>query len=138
MLRRRRLPWKTGPGAAARVSFPPARTPVHKEMMSPTQRSLAHLKHLGYAAKVVEKWNPFAKIRQDLFGADVLALKAGEPVLAIQATTGANHAARRTKLEAEGFVALWKGAGAALEIWSWTHARPRGKRKVWTLRREGM
>lgn len=62
--------------------------------MSPTQRSLAHLKALGYHAKVVEKWNPFAKIRQDLFGADVLALKPGEPVLVVQATPGSNHAAR--------------------------------------------
>jgi hypothetical protein len=40
-------------------------------------------------------------------------------VLVVQATTGSNHAARRTKLEAEGFVELWKGAGATLEIWSW-------------------
>jgi len=60
--------------------------------MSPTQRSLAHLKELGYTAKVVERWNPFAKIRQDLFGTDVLVLKPGEPVLVVQATTGSNHA----------------------------------------------
>jgi hypothetical protein len=104
--------------------------------MSLTQRSLAHLKALGYQAKVVEKWNPFAKIRQDLFGADVLALKRGAPVLVIQATTGANHVSRRTKLEASGFTALWTGAGAVLEIWSWKKAGPRGQRKTWTLRRE--
>jgi hypothetical protein len=97
-----------------------------------------HLRELSYHTGVVEKWNPFAKIRQDLFGADVLPLKPGEPVLAVQATTGANHAARREKLATAGFVGLWKGAGAALEIWSWTHAGPRGKRKVWTLRREGL
>lgn len=104
--------------------------------MSPTQRSLAHLKGLGYRAKVVEKWNPFAKIRQDLFGGDILALKSGEPVLVIQCTTGAHHAARRTKLEEEGFTALWTGAGARLEVWSWAKQGPRGKRKAWMLRRE--
>lgn len=104
--------------------------------MSPTQRSLAHLKELGYQAKVVERWNSFAKIRQDLFGGDILALKPGEPVLIIQATTGSNHSARRTKLEAGGFIPLWKGAGAALEIWSWAKQGPRGQRKVWTVRRE--
>jgi hypothetical protein len=38
--------------------------------MSPTARSLQHLKSLGAYARVVEKWNAFAKIRQDLFGAD--------------------------------------------------------------------
>mgnify|MGYP001419197460 CR=1 FL=1 len=104
--------------------------------MSPTARSLAHLKQLGYTAKVVEHWNPFAKIRQDLFGVDVLALKPGEPVLVIQATTGANHAARRTKLESAGFVALWTCAEAALGIWSWEKQEPRGKLKMWTFRRE--
>jgi hypothetical protein len=106
--------------------------------MSPTQRSLAHLKDLGYTAKVVEHWNHFARIRQDLFGVDVLALKAGEPILVVQCTSGSNHAARRTKLEAEGFVSLWKGAGAALEIWSWKKAGPRGQRKTWQVRREAL
>jgi len=73
--------------------------------MSPTQRSLAHLKTLGYQPKVVEHWNPFAKMRQDVFGADILALKPGAPVLVVQVTSGSNHAARRTKLEAERFTA---------------------------------
>lgn len=106
--------------------------------MSPTQRSLAHLKALGYTAKVVEKWNPFAHIRQDLFGIDVLALKVGEPVLVVQATSGTNHSARRTKLESSGFIALWKQSGAALEIWSWSKRGPRGRRKIWQLRREAL
>jgi len=87
-------------------------------MSSPTSRSLAYLRDLGYQAKVVERWNPYAKIRQDLFGVDILALKPGEPVLVIQATTGSNHAARRTKLDGEGFTALWEGAGAQLEVCS--------------------
>jgi hypothetical protein len=107
-------------------------------MMSPTQRSLAHLTALGYQARIVEKWNPFAKIRQDLFGADVLALKQGEPVLVVQATTGSNHAAHRTKLEAGEFIALWTGAGAVLEIWSWAKQGPRGSRKTWQVRREAL
>jgi hypothetical protein len=106
--------------------------------MSPTQRSLAHLKALGYHAKVVERWNPFARVRQDLFGGDILALKAGEPVLIVQATSGTNHAARRTKLEKEGFRALWTGAGARLEVWSWAKQGARGKRKTWTVRREAL
>jgi hypothetical protein len=104
--------------------------------VSPTQRSLAHLKALGYHAKVVEKWNPFAKIRQDLFGVDILGLKAGLPILAVQATTGSNHAAHRTKLETEGFVDLWKGSFASIEIWSWAQQGPRGSRKTWKLWRE--
>jgi len=104
--------------------------------MSPTARSLAHLRELGYQAKIVEKWNPFARIRQDLFGGDIMALKAGEPV--IQTTSGKNHAARRIKLEAAGYGLLWHSVDAVLEIWSWERAGPRGKRKAWTLRREAL
>lgn len=104
--------------------------------MSPTARSLQHLRELGYQAEVVEKTIPHTFIKKDLFGVDLIALKPGAPVLAIQTTTGSNHAARRTKLEAEGFVTLWTGAGAVLEIWSWSKQGTRGERKTWTLRRE--
>jgi len=61
--------------------------------MSPAHRSLQDLKALGYAANVVERWNPFAKVRQDVFSADLIGLKAGAPVLAIHCSSGANHAA---------------------------------------------
>lgn len=40
-----------------------------RRVMSSRQRSRHHLKTLGYRAAVVEKWNPFAKIQQDLFAA---------------------------------------------------------------------
>ena len=104
--------------------------------MSPTARSLRHLRALGYTAEVVERTIPRTWIKKDLFGVDIVALKPGEPVLAVHATTGTNHAARRTKLEAAGFIALWKGAGAVLEIWSWKKTGPRGQRKTWMVRRE--
>ena len=45
--------------------------------MSPTQRSLQQLKHLGYHARVVERWNPFVRRREDLWSMDLLALKIG-------------------------------------------------------------
>ena len=63
-------------------------------MTSPTQRSLAHLRALGYRVAIVERWNPFARIRQDLFGVlDLLAVKDGE-ILGVQVTSGSNVAAR--------------------------------------------
>ncbi|MDR4467084.1 MAG: hypothetical protein MRJ68_02150 [Nitrospira sp.] len=106
--------------------------------MSPTRRSLAHLNELGYQARVVEQWNPFAQVRQDLFGGDLLALKPGEPVLVIQTTSRSNHAARRKKLAASGFARLWHQAGAVMELWSWAKQGPRGQRKTWQLKREGL
>jgi hypothetical protein len=96
----------------------------------PTARSVQYQKARGYHAKVVERWNAFAKIQQDLFGADVLALKPGEPVLVVQATTGSHHSARREKLEAGVFVELWKGAGAQIEVWNWKQAGPLGSQKA--------
>ena len=86
--------------------------------MSPTVRSLQHLKALGYQAKVVEKWNPWAKIRQDLFGVDLLALKACEPVLVVQVISRAKAAARQLKLERVGFADLRKWRGAIFEIFT--------------------
>ena len=107
-------------------------------MSSPTARSLELLRELGYTAKVVEHWNPYAKIRQDPFGVDILALKPGEPVLLVQATTGSNHAARRMKIQEAGFSDLWTSAGAIIEVWSWAKQGARGNRKVWTVRREAL
>ena len=64
-------------------------------MSSPTSRTLQVLRREGYLAAVAEKWNPHSRTRADLFGfADVLAVRAGAPVLAVQATSAGNHAAR--------------------------------------------
>jgi hypothetical protein len=106
--------------------------------MSPTARSLQHLRELGYRQAVVEKVIPRTFIKQDCFGVDLIALKPWSPVLAIQTTTGSNHAARKKKLETEGFIDLWTGAGAVLGIWSWSKQGTRGERKTWTLRREAL
>lgn len=70
-----------------------------------------------------------------MFGVDILALKPGEPVLVVQATTSSTHAARRTKLQEAGFIPLWNPrAGARLEVWSWAKRGPSGSRKTWTVR----
>lgn len=105
--------------------------------MSPTQRTLAWLKKLGRRAAVVEKWNPHARIRQDLFGViDVVSL--GGEITGIQATSGANVAARIAKMldeKQEPAVRDWLLSGGKLEVHGWRKAGPRGKRKLWELRR---
>lgn len=107
-------------------------------MSSPTQRSLEFCRKQGWIAGVVEKWNPHARIRQDLFGCiDLIVIDDLEQgPLAVQATSGTGHAARRKKSVAEPRLKLWLEAPARFEIWSWSKRGPRGKRKVWTLRRE--
>lgn len=105
--------------------------------MSPTQRSLALCKKEGWTAAIVERWNAYARIRQDLFGCIDLLVLDGQPgPLGVQVTAGSSHAARRTKMLAEPRLRAWLEAGARAEVWSWSKTGARGKRKLWTLRRE--
>jgi len=103
--------------------------------MSPTARSLKYLRDNGYTAQVVERWNPYAKIRQDLFGIiDIVAVKDKVPgVLGVQATSASNIFARIKKSLECPHLQAWLGSGNRLEVWGWAKRGPRGQRKVWTL-----
>lgn len=100
--------------------------------MTPTQRSLAKLRADGYLVAVVERWNSFARIRQDLFGfADLLAIKGNE-TLAVQTTSGSNISARITKILACQAAALWlESPNRSIVVHGWAKRGPRGKRKLW-------
>lgn len=102
----------------------------------PTQRTLKALRDLGATCAIVERWNQFAKVRQDLFGfADILAI-LGPNLIALQTTSGDNHASRRTKILAEPMALAWLKTGNMIEIHSWSKKGPRGKAKKWVCRRE--
>jgi len=86
--------------------------------MTPTQRSLKYLRDEGYLVAIVEHWQPFARIRKDLWGwADLLAIKRGE-VLAVQVTSEgvANRVAKVTNSETIGRV---REAGIRVEVHGW-------------------
>lgn len=105
-------------------------------MTSPTQRTLALLRELGYRAEVVERWIPQARKRKDLFGCiDVLGVKPGE-ILGVQATTRTNQSARLKKALAETFLRDWLEAGGGFEVWGWAKVGGRGKRKTWQVHRQ--
>lgn len=87
--------------------------------MTPTQRTVKYLRDEGYWCQVVEKWNPFARIRQDLIGCDVLALKAGEPPLLVQTTSFPNMRARINKLHALEPASLWLRCGGRIVVHGW-------------------
>jgi hypothetical protein len=102
----------------------------------PTQRTLAKLRADGYTCAIVEKWNKWAKVRQDMGGfADIVAWKPGAGVLAIQTTSGSNVAARIQKIKESTAACAWLLSPAWLEVWGWRKAGERGKRKTWQLRR---
>jgi hypothetical protein len=82
-------------------------------------RSLAALRADGWQCAVVEKWNPHAKIRQDLWGfIDVIALREGV-TLAVQATSYSNVAARVTKIGESELVAAVRAAGWRIVVHGW-------------------
>ena len=87
--------------------------------ISPTQLSLKKLREEGYTVAVVEHWNSFARIRQDLFGfIDLLALK-GKEVLAVQTTTATNLNARCKKIGDHENVSIVREAGWSIHVHGW-------------------
>lgn len=134
--------WEVEPGTIDSPGSPiPPATPAdtRKKMRpsgaSPTQRSLKYLRSQGWSAFVVERWNPYARIRQDLGGfADLLCWKSGDGVLAIQTTTAANLAARWNKIlgvpAAQEFLAA---GGTRIMLHGWSIRGAAGVRKTWKV-----
>jgi hypothetical protein len=86
---------------------------------SPTQRSLALLREAGMLAAVVERWNPHARLRQDLFGCiDIIALDNGRTV-AVQTTTRSNMSSRVTKIVESDAYPFMIRAGWNIEVHGW-------------------
>ena len=87
--------------------------------MTPTQRSLAHLRGMGYTAEVVERWLSFARRRQDLFGIiDIVCLGDGETV-GVQTTSSSNVSARVKKITASEHLPALRRAGWRLLVHGW-------------------
>jgi len=108
--------------------------------VSPTQRALALCRRHNWTAQVVEKWNPHARIRQDLFGCiDLVMLDdAGLGVIGVQVTSGSAHSARVRKSLEEPRLRDWLMAPARFEVWSFAKRGAAGKRKLWTLRAQAI
>ena len=86
---------------------------------SPTQLSLKELRKTCDAVQVVEKWNPHARIRQDLFGfIDILALE-GETTVAVQSTSWTNVSSRAKKIAESPLVGAVRDAGWKILIHGW-------------------
>ena len=88
---------------------------------SPTKKSLAHLRANLYQAHVVEKWNAHARIRQDLWGADIIACRCGphKEITLVQTTTKANLAARERKVRDNPDVWGWIRSGGRFLLHGW-------------------
>jgi hypothetical protein len=99
---------------------------------TPTSRTLAELRDDGWTAEVVEKWNPHARVRNDLYGfIDILAVRGAE-TLAVQATSSSNVASRVRKIADHVNVAAVREAGWRIEVWGWGWSK---REQAWTLRK---
>src|ERR1700744_2508647 len=87
---------------------------------TPTKRSLKLLRNEGYEVAIVERWNAFAKIRQDLFGfADLLCLHPRHGILAVQTTSWPNVKKRLDKIKAEPRASMFLAAGGRIIVHGW-------------------
>ena len=107
--------------------------------LSPTQRTIRELKKMGRTCGIVEKWNSFAKIRQDLFGIiDIIALDPIRGVVGIQCTGQAfsEHYKKLTEEKAQETMDWLETPGTALELWGWRKIKVKrgGKAERWTPR----
>ncbi len=97
----------------------PAPKAKKKSTLSPTMRSLAKLRKDGYLCQVVEHWNQWARVRQDLFGfIDILAIRDGE-ILAVQACIRADISTRARKIADHENVGAVRKAGIRIEVHGW-------------------
>ena len=95
-------------------------------MSSPTSRTLKMMRDEGWTSQVVERWNPHARRRIDLFSViDVIGINEHETI-GIQATTLSGRSSRLNKiLECEEAL-LWQvGKNRSLELWCWRKLKNR-------------
>lgn len=98
--------------------------------MSPTQRSLKLLRERGYMVAITEKWNPHARIRQDLFGIlDLVAIK-GDETLGVQTTTLGNVSARVDKITQSEATPILRDAHWRIEVHGWRKLKAGWQAKV--------
>lgn len=102
---------------------------------SPTKRSLDLLRADNWTVQVTERWNPFARVRQDLLGfIDLIAISPTRGIVGVQTTTSDNLAARIDKIKAEPKAAIWLASGGRIICHGWSKKGAKGKRKLWDCR----
>jgi hypothetical protein len=102
-------------------------------MGSPTQRSLALLRKEGYPAQVVERYNPYARVRIDLFNfIDIVGLSYNTgKIFGIQTTSQSHVSDRIKKILAIPEAKYWLQAGAKIYVHGWAKKGKAKKRKLW-------
>ena len=106
--------------------------------ISSIQKTLRQLRQQGSICGIVEHFNQYARIRQDLFGfIDIVALLPDRGIVAIQCCT-TDHASHKAKILANEVAPEWLKSGGKIEIWSWRKLKIKrgGVAMRWTPRVE--
>jgi len=112
--------------------------------MTPTQRTLKHLRQAGYTrVGIVERFNRFAGpkgIRQDLFGfLDLIAISPMAGIVGVQ-STGTDFAGHRRKIleDRRQECIDWLMAGGRVLLYGWRKVKAKrgGKKMVYKPRIE--
>ena len=108
-------------------------------MTTPTQRTLAALRDMGRVCAIVEKWNAYARIRQDMFGIiDIIALDRVRGVVGVQScgTDFAGHHKKFINDRAQECIQWLETPGTVLELWGWRKVKVKrgGKAMVYRPR----
>ena len=113
--------------------------------LSPTQRTIAHLKEQGIVCGICERWIPNPRmpgggIRKDLFGfIDIITISKADGVMGIQ-SCGQDFSGHRRKIleEKKDEVRAWLEAGAKLQLIGWRKLKVTrgGKAMRWVPRIE--
>lgn len=109
--------------------------------LTPTQRTLRHLRHEGLEAAIVEKFNPYAGKfgqRQDMFGfIDIVCLCPTRGILGIQSCDKSFSAHYKKITEERTYIAKeWIKCGGRIYIYAWRKVKRKrgGKAYIWQPR----
>ena len=115
---------------------------------SPTQRTLHFVRQNGGVIDVAEKWVSFHQrrdnpgppgVRRDLFGfIDLIELRPGVGIVAIQCSGTSGHAEHKRKILSCECFEDWVRCGGLVELWSWRKVKKvrGGKQMIWQPRIE--
>ncbi len=104
--------------------------------VSPMQRTRKEIKKKGLPNWIVESWNPWGKVRVDLFNiVDLLVLDDGFLGIQVCGTDWMPHVRKMMDEESENTRA-WLENNGRLELWGWRSLKKKrgGKAVIWKPR----
>ena len=103
--------------------------------MSPTERTLKLLRERGWAYAKCEYFNPWVKIRQDLFGLfDYIALDDKQGVCGVQISSYGDIKKHIVKMEANPILKEWVKRGNRALVIGWRETTDEAGKKIFVPR----